>query len=68
MLSVAIIDRDAAEETDSQNTGLTQKDLDAYLLVKILGSYGGLRLFKAESPTGGDQVGFIFFTFHLGAY
>lgn len=59
MLSV-----DAAEETDSQNTGLTQKDLDAYLLVKILGSYGGLRLFKAESPTGGDRVGFFFF-FHV---
>ncbi|XP_006461170.1 hypothetical protein AGABI2DRAFT_192701 [Agaricus bisporus var. bisporus H97] len=55
VLSVTVIDRAAAEETDSQNTGLAQEDFDAYILVKILQSYGDLRLFKPESPKGGDQ-------------
>lgn len=68
MLSVTVIDRAAAEETDSQNTGLAQEDFDAYILVKILQSYGDLRLFKPESPKGGDQVGFILLTFQLRAY
>jgi hypothetical protein len=65
LLSVAFVDYNDADGSQTHQPGTTKLEVDLSLLVKLLEAYGSLRLLKPDSPTGDGQVSFalIFFVF-----